>query len=263
MNARARIILPIIAAVVIAAGCIRLGLWQLARLDERRAQNAVTRAQLAAEPISASELRGPNLAPYRRVALEGRYDFSNEMLLTSRTHRGAPGVNILTPLRLVGRDTAILVNRGWVYSPDGTTIDLDGWREADSASGTGYTLALSRDEGVGDIGSSSHPRAIRRLDPVGIAQRLPYPVAPVYIVLLEGAADSARRAQLEQSREATPGGPAPSGIPVRLQAAALDEGPHWSYAVQWFAFAFIAVAGVATLLWTQRRRAIVAAQTPH
>ncbi len=263
MNARLRIVLPIVAAIVIATGCVSLGLWQLDRLAQRRAENAVTRAQLASEPIAVRDLRGATVAPHRRVALEGRYDFSNEMLLTSRTHRGAPGVNIITPLRLAGRDTAILVNRGWVYSPDGTTIDLDGWREADRADGTGYTLALTRDERGGDIGSASHPRAIRRLDPVGISERLPYPVAPVYIVLLAGAGDSTRRAQLEQSRVAVAGGPAPSGIPTRMQAPALDEGPHWSYAVQWFAFAFIAIAGVATLHWSQRRRAIVAPQPPR
>ena len=49
--------------------------------------------------------------------------------MTGRTRSGSPGVHILTPLRIPESDTALLVNRGWVYSPDARTVDLTRWRE--------------------------------------------------------------------------------------------------------------------------------------
>ena len=38
------------------------------------------------------------------------------------------------------------------------------------------------------------------------------------------------------------------GLPRRWPAPALDEGPHLSYAIQWFSFAVIVLAGTAALL---------------
>jgi cytochrome oxidase assembly protein ShyY1 len=34
---------------------------------------------------------------------------------------------------------------------------------------------------------------------------------------------------------------------------ALDEGPHRSYAIQWFFFAAIALAGAMAVIWRERR----------
>jgi len=38
------------------------------------------------------------------------------------------------------------------------------------------------------------------------------------------------------------------GLPRRWPAPALDDGPHLSYAIQWFSFAIIVLAGTAALL---------------
>jgi hypothetical protein len=62
--------------------------------------------------------------------LRGTLDYDNEIVHTLRGRGGSPGVNILTPLRRVGNDTAVLVNRGWLYAPDGITVDTKPWREA-------------------------------------------------------------------------------------------------------------------------------------
>jgi surfeit locus 1 family protein len=59
-----------------------------------------------------------------------------------------------------------------------------------------------------------------------IEHDLPYPVLPFYLVAL---GDSVR---------STAGAPI-----VRIGEPALDEGPHMSYAIQWFSFALIALAG--------------------
>jgi surfeit locus 1 family protein len=55
---------------------------------------------------------------------------------------------------------------------------------------------------------------------------LPYPVSPLYLVATD--ADTTK--------------PVVERV-VRLPPPALDEGPHLSYAIQWFAFAAIALIG--------------------
>jgi surfeit locus 1 family protein len=47
--------------------------------------------------------------------------------------------------------------------------------------------------------------------------------------------------------------PPPAALPVRLPPEELSEGPHLSYAIQWFTFATIAVVGAVILLRRERR----------
>jgi surfeit locus 1 family protein len=62
----------------------------------------------------------------------------------------------------------------------------------------------------------------RRLEAGALRQRLPYPILPIYILQ-------------------TPDSSLPR-FPRRIDAPAVDEGPHLSYAIQWFLFAGLAAA---------------------
>ena len=218
-------------AIVIAAGCVRLGFWQLSRLEERRAQNQLIEASLRAAPVSVDSLASTP-GRLRRVTLSGAPDYAHEFALTGRTRNGSPGVNLITPFRLPGRDTAILVNRGWVYSPDAAQVDFARWKEPDAMAVTGYVEELV--DVPGEIGSPT--KQFRQMDHRRIAAQMPYPVARYYVVAL---------------REEP--GVSPD-TPVRLPLMALDEGPHKSYAIQWFSFAAIAVLGTAAYLASSRVR---------
>lgn len=102
-----------VLALIVAAGCVRLGIWQLQRLGERRSLNAAVRARMLAAPVAVAELPADTaLAHYRRVLVEGVWDFEREIVLAGRTRQGAPGVNILTPVRPAGEGRAVLVSRG-------------------------------------------------------------------------------------------------------------------------------------------------------
>lgn len=219
-------------AAVLAALFVRLGFWQLGRLGERRARNASLAARLA-EPVAPFE-RLPPGAAYRRVVVRGTPDPANEIVLTGRSRNGSPGVYIITPLRRTTSDTAVLVVRGWVYSPDAATIDLSQWRE-DRGEYTGYVnpLATSASPQVSTASGTqrANQRRVRALSLPSVASLLPYPVAPVYVV----ARDSAT-----------------GNVPVRLPMLALDDGPHLSYAIQWFAFAAIALIGAGAVILKRR-----------
>jgi surfeit locus 1 family protein len=70
-----------------------------------------------------------------------------------------------------------------------------------------------------------------RLDLAALRARLPYPILDIVI-------------------SQTPDSALPQ-MPRRREPAALDEGPHLSYAIQWFAFATIAVV-FAGIFWNKR-----------
>jgi surfeit locus 1 family protein len=202
-----------------------LGFWQLRRLAQRRAQNAEVVARLADPPIPVRALTHDSAAlHYRRVRLHGAYDYAHQIKVTERTRDGSPGVNIITPLHIAGTDTAVLVNRGWVYAPDGVTVDLAPWREADSLTGTGYARPLFKPF-PGSAILPSRPDAFRWLDLAALRTRIPYPVYP-FVIVLDG--DDAAHGH----------------VPPRVPPPPLDEGPHRSYAIQWFSFAIIAVVGM-------------------
>lgn len=227
MTTREKVLLGI--ALLFAALFVRLGFWQIERLRERRAYNAPIEARVALEPVAPRDLpRDPGEAIHRSVRVSGEYDYDREIVLTLRSRQGSPGVNLLTPLRIAGSDTAILVNRGWVYAPDGVAADTKVWREPDPADAVGYVRLLETGDPTG-ARSTGRPDAVRRPHLATVASMLPYPVAPYYVVL------------------ASPGA-VPERTPPRVPPPALDEGSHLSYAVQWFAFALIAVGGVAILL---------------
>ncbi len=259
---RTRIITLGIAAVIIAAVCIRLGLWQLDRLQERRADNARIAAGIADDPVEVESVAGDSTRSRAlRVRVRGSYDFDNEVVLINRSRNGAPGVNILTPLRLPGRDTAVLVNRGWVYAPDGATVDLARWREPAEAGGTAYVSwmpALGSEPSASGAGERSGTPARRaaRLDRDVIGRMLPYPIAPYQLVLLDPEA-------MDDGGAAYGGaGPGPMGTatapdptrPIRIPLPALDEGAHKSYAIQWFSFAAIALIGTAAVIRAERTK---------
>jgi surfeit locus 1 family protein len=221
-------------AALVAALCVRLGVWQLGRLGERRAANALVRSRLDSAAVPPERLPGDTAAVrYRRVVLRGTYDFAREVVLAGRSRNGSPGVNILTPLRLPGRDTAVLVNRGWVYSPDAAQVDAARWREPAEAAVEGFVNTY-QDPSTGPAVAGTAARTIRRLDPAAIDSLVSYPLAPYYVVATSAAADSA-------------------AAPVRLAPPPLDEGSHASYAFQWFAFATIALGGAGALAWQRRQ----------
>jgi surfeit locus 1 family protein len=225
MARRARDYVLIVLAIAFVVLTTNFGFWQLRRLAQRRAQNAEVVARLGEPPIPVRQLTHDTAAlHYRRVNLDGKYDYARQIKIAARTRAGSPGINIITPLRIAGTDTAVLVNRGWVYAPDGLTVDLSLWREADSVAGTGYARPLFRTFSGSPV-LPGRPDSFRWLDVNALRSRIPYPVFP-FVIVLEG--DTAAHGQ----------------TPPRIPPPPLDEGPHRSYAIQWFSFSIIAVVGM-------------------
>ena len=228
-----RLVVFVAIAVAFAALFVRLGVWQLSRLGQRRAHNRILAARLTQPPVAYAALPPDTAARhYRRVTVAGRPDYAREFVLTDRSRQGAPGVHVITPVRVAaggpGGDTLVLVDRGWLYSPDGTSVELPPVREGDSLAITGFLEIPSRRGGPPEVGAGRAYRAYRYLDPAVAARDLGAPVTRDYVVA-EPPPDESRPPYNRLKRVPLP--------------EITDEGPHFSYAVQWFSFAAIALAG--------------------
>lgn len=221
--------LGIAVALALAALCVRLGVWQLDRLAQRRSRNAEIRAARE-RPALALERAGlaADAVRNRRILAQGLFDYARERVWRGRTFEGTPGVHLITPLRLAD-GSAVLVDRGWVPSPDASTVQPLAYREADSA----------RVEGLGAVA----PRGRGDVDPEVLADSFPYPLLPFVIQALPSGRPAARAPAPDRR------GPGP----VRAPPPALTDGPHLSYAIQWFSFAVIIVVGTLALLRSRAR----------
>ena len=200
-------------ALLVAAACVRLGVWQLDRLRQRRERNAQVLARLSQPPLPVTRALSADSARDRRLSAQGVYDYAHERLWYGRSYEGVPGVDLVTPLRLPD-GVAVFVDRGWAPSPDAYHVNQGAYREGDSAEVSGIGMVAPR--GRGDV------------DPARLRDAFPYPLLPFVLQELPTSTDLHRP-------------PQPALLP--WPAPELSNGPHLSYAIQWFSFAVIIVVG--------------------
>lgn len=213
---------------------VRLGFWQLERRAERRALNESVRARLDAPALAdAAALEDTVGIVYRAATVGGTLDVERSIVLPGRSFRGVPGVYLLSPLRLDGRDDAVLVNRGWVPSADAATIDVADFDTAGRVTIRGLVLpfpgtaeSLAQRPRAAATEADGFRRVWFSLDEAALRRQYPYRLLPAMVQQLP-AAD----------------GTAGTRYPRPLEPPPLDEGPHLGYALQWFSFALIGVIG--------------------
>jgi surfeit locus 1 family protein len=214
--------IAIVGLMLIAAVFLRLGFWQVERLAERRAVNQAAlaaRSKPALDLGTSAALTAEELSD-RWVDARGVYDREHEIVLRGQAFQGAPGVYVVTPLRLAGRDTAVLVLRGFVPAPDAVRANTDSLVEPGTVRVRG--LATPIESGSGQPLEHADRTTWARLDLEALRARLPYPLLPVAV-------------------RQTPDSSLPRS-PRRLPPPELTDGPHLNYAIQWFLFAGMAVA---------------------
>jgi surfeit locus 1 family protein len=204
---------------VVAVICARLGIWQVSRLRERRAANAVALRARAEPPVTLSLNQHPDSTMLgRRVIAEGRYDHGHDVVLRGREYDGVPGVEIVSPL-VMGEGKAVLVDRGFLPSPDAVRVDADSFQEPGTQRVAGFLFPIP--SGGGAPMQHEGRTTWSRLDLIALRTVLPYQIYPYSILQL-------------------PDSTLPK-FPRRRPPPALDDGPHLSYAIQWFSFTLIAL----------------------
>jgi surfeit locus 1 family protein len=214
----------VVLTLVLVSTAVRLGFWQLDRLATRRAANAQLVGARAQPPI---DLAGTDPVPGRRATASGRFEAEGELLLRNRVHRAAPGVHVVTPFRVEGRTGVLWILRGFVPAADGVRPEAIPAPTPGIVHVEGEVHALPVTNNGGQPVMIAGDTTWRRLDSA-VAQARRRDAAPMVLYLEGGTSGPGQLAAVEP--------------PV------LDDGPHLSYALQWFAIALaIAVFGVYAL----------------
>jgi surfeit locus 1 family protein len=232
--------------IVISLGAmalfIRLGIWQLDRLEQRRVFNERVLSQINL-PVLKLDMNTYHedlyQMEYRKVEVVGHYNFQDEIAIRNQAYENRPGVHLVTPLIISGTEQAILVDRGWIPDEDFRSGDWSAYAEPGEVTVEGI---LRRTQSKPDFGSRTDPTpapgeerktAWFFVNVEGIQHQIPYS-------LLKGA-------YIQQSADAERVSlPIPTASEVEI-----SEGPHLSYAIQWFIFALIAFLAVPILVFRQ------------
>jgi surfeit locus 1 family protein len=226
----------ILVLLVAALACIRLGFWQLARLEQQMARNQSIQDQLDA-PLKAFSDEEPD---FQRVILEGRFLPEHQIALKNRALNEVKGFHLVTPLQTES-GSVILVDRGWIPYDLGSEYALDPYHLPGTVEVQGVlqpSQAQPRWDFLADpIPAPGDPplRSWRLIDIDGIQSQVPFPLH-------------------DQFLSPTHIDPATDPMATPNFQVDLSNGPHLSYAIQWFSFAAIIVIGGAVFLSRTRDR---------
>jgi len=239
----------ILTTLLVIAGVgvlIRLGIWQLDRLAQRRAFNERVTAQITASQLDLNQnidLKAQLFdMEYRKVVVQGHYDFTQEVLLRNQALDGKLGFHVLTPLRIANSDQAVLVDRGWIPFDQALPEERGQFQEPGEVTVQGVIRRPQTRPDFGGVADPTLAPGETRLDAWNIVnlerirQQTDQLLLPVYVV---EAPD-----------------PSWTGFPVRqLVIPEITEGPHLGYAMQWFTFAAILGLGYPIFVRKQLRPA--------
>jgi surfeit locus 1 family protein len=231
---------------------VDLGFWQLRRLHERRASNHLIASRMTEPAVDVAAIQGPGTRPdpaaieYRRVKVTGHWLAGSTVLVRSRAMNEVPGFHVLTTLVLDGtgpegtspgpdgRPTAVVVNRGFApLGPGDPDVVIPAVAPKTTTAAIEGVLVLSQvKRGL----EPSDPadgvlRVINRVDVPRLQHQEPdVALEPLFV---------------QQVLPAEPANPVLATLPLPDVGS---DGPHLSYAFQWFLFAGVGVVGWPVLL---------------
>ena len=217
----------VVFVVALGVVFVNLGQWQLDRLDQRRARNEAILAneKKPVRPLAEVFTRPLTDADqWQRVEAQGTFDAEHQFVVRYRRNGGAEGYEVVTPLRTgVG---VVLVDRGFVEASSSQIPRVAPPPPTGEVTVIGH---VRRNEQGRSAATTPVDGQMRLVNSDAVAAVLSYPVLNGYIGLLEVT-------------------PAQSGGLVPVELPEISEGPHFWYAVQWFLFTGIAVAGIVVFI---------------
>ena len=213
--------------ILFAAVCSGLGLWQLARRSDALSEMDKVETNYAADPVPLAEAL-PGLDAFSAsqkwlpVVMTGTYLTDDELIVRNRPLNINPGFEVLTPL-LLADGSVFIVNRGWL--PTGQTPDAPA-SVPTAPSGVVTVIARLKAGEPSLAGRSATGDQIATINLDEVSTRLDLPTYTGAYGLMAS----------EQ--------PTPDERPVAVTRPVKDEGPHLSYAFQWFVFALMGFVGL-------------------
>jgi surfeit locus 1 family protein len=218
---------------------VKLGFWQLDRLQQKRDINALMSERWKQEPFDLNTQEIPSdleELEYRHVQATGKFDYAHQILLSHQTYNETPGSILVTPL-ILDDGRAILVARGWIPTGEDAPENWSKYQEPEGAP----VIGLIKESQLLPNGSApTPPKAPQtewyQINVDAIQPQMPYKLMPVLLQQLP-----------EEGRTI-------NNLPLREDPALLDESEHFSYAIQWYSFAVILGIGYFFFIRTQELR---------
>ncbi|UPO78249.1 SURF1 family protein [Arthrobacter sp. Helios] len=211
----------------LAAVCAYLGTWQLERRDAIREDIGWVETNYSAEPVPFEEAAGyfqefdPS-AEWLPVELTGTYDTANQRIVRNRPLNGRPGYEVLVPLKLAD-GTAVVINRGWLPIGDNEA----GWPDEIPGAPAGEVTVTARLKPAEPTLLRGAPAGqLASIDLTEYERQAGYPLQTAAYGLMDTE------------------DPAPETRPEAAPKPSVDEGPHLSYALQWYAFGLLFFVGL-------------------
>jgi cytochrome oxidase assembly protein ShyY1 len=223
-----------VGMLLLAAGCLGAGTWQIFRYQQTAHANSALRANAHAATVPLSTalvpLTGHGAAPsrntirFRTVTVTGSYLPVAPQFLRADPVNGVDGYDVISPMRTA--DGVLLVARGFapgnsgasptgVAPPPAGTVALVGRLDA----------GATGDDGAGRLAG----RQLETINPARQASGLGQPVYQGWLTLDAGRPGTAGLTPLPGPDLGNPAGGA-------------YEAQHLAYVVQWYLFALLALA---------------------
>ncbi len=198
---------------------VGLGFWQLDRAQQKRttADTMETRRKLPPLAIPNEQATAEALE-FRTLSVSGHFVPAGQLLITNRKHLGKPGFHVITPLRLLGSDRHLLVNRGWVAAVNNRPPELE--TPTGAITLTGETNIPSAPA----IELAFDPHASTLWPFLTLENYRAWTGLDIFPFIMLQSPDS------------------PHGFVRAWTTARPGEGMHLGYAIQWFAFGLLSLA---------------------
>jgi surfeit locus 1 family protein len=223
--------IPYVIGAVLVVQFLALGVWQIDRGFEKRAQQQAFSSQSG----FAAWSDGMPVRSFQKLEATGQLDGAHQFLLENIIINSRYGYYVITPLLLGDDEPVLLINRGWF---ERTAADVD-------------ITKLAVPDGTVTIRgrAGSLPRAGYRMGEA-IAVATKWPQRAVYPVLDELAGALGRDVQpfvLLLDPESS------HGFFRHWVPEEMGPGRHYAYALQWFAMGLVLAA---LLIWNYRKRGL-------
>ena len=219
---------------LLSAVCTALGMWQMDRRDAIREDigNVVNNYDAAPVPFEEAESLFEAYDPameWLPVEMTGVYDTANQRIVRNRPLSGRAGYEVLVPLKLAD-GTAVVINRGWL--PIGN--NEAGRPDTVPAAPSGEVTVVARIKPAEPTLQRGAPEGqLASIDLAKYRDEVGYDVEQAAYGLMASE------------------DPRPAVVPEAAPKPSVDEGPHLSYAMQWFAFGVMLFIGLGYAAWQE------------